>query len=244
MALVRVFFARNTTQVFMRAVCCNGSKINKLQISQFPSGGLFDCHRWRPLWLSLTMTSMFHQMASRSIIVHHLDIVGMPNRFCHSVNHRLLGENTRARSMFSMLCAVECQVSKFCWSSATEDLFVQWSCKIGFWCWQLVALTDSRFMADESPQTFIVCLLAIFVCPIISKRLQRLVRGWTIRTDLDGTLITMMGVQEKVGRVDLSGDPAFAPQNPNTPLGEQDPQMFIFAIPRTVIAVRFKVGAD
>ena len=54
----------------------------------------------------------------------------------------------------------------------------------------------------------------------------------------------MMGVQEKVGRVDLSGDPAFAPQNPNTPLGEQDPHMFIFAIPRTVIAVRFKVGAD
>ena len=247
MALVRVFFARNTTQVFLRVVCCNGSKINKLQISQFPGGGLFDCHRWRPLWLSLTMTSMFHQMASRSIIVHHLDIVGMPNRFCHSVNHRLLGENTRARSMFSMLCAVECQVSKFCWSSATEDLFVQWwSCKIGFWCWQLVALTDSRFMADESPQTFIVCLLAILLCPIISKRLQRLVRprGGSIRTDLDGTLITMMGVQEKVGRVDLSGDPAFAPQNPNTPLGEQDPQMFIFAIPRTVIAVRFKVGAD
>ena len=120
---LRVFFARNTTQVFMRVVCCNGSKINKLQISQFPGGGLFDCHRWRPLWLSVTMTSMFHQMASRSIIVHHLDIVGMPNRFCHSVNHRLLGENTRARSMFSMLCAVEYQVSKFCWSSATEDVF-------------------------------------------------------------------------------------------------------------------------
>ena len=93
-------------------------------------------------------------------------------------------------------------------------------------------------------QTFIVCLLAILVCPIISKSLQRLVRGGNIRTDLDGTLITLMGVQEKVGRVDLSGDPAFAPQNPNTPLGEQDPQMFIFAIPRTVIAVRFKVGAD
>ena len=99
-------------------------------------------------------------------------------------------------------------------------------------------------MADGLAQTFIVCLHAILLCPIISKRLQRLVRGGTIRTDLDGTLITMMGVQEKVGRVDLSGDPAFAPQNPNTPLGEQDPQMFIFAIPRTVIAVRFKVGAD
>ena len=108
-----------------------------------------------------------------------------------------------------------------------------------------MALTDSRFMAGGCrPDFYCLSPCLALVCPIISKRLQRLVRGGSIRTDLDGTLITMMGVQEKVGRVDLSGDPAFAPQNPNTPLGEQDPQMFIFAIPRTVIAVRFKVGAD
>ena len=186
---------------------------------------------------------MFHQMASRSIIVHHLDIVGMPNRFCHSVNHRLLGENTRARSMFSMLCApcgrVRIKVlQKTCLSN---DLVKLVSDAGSWWRSQILDLWPMAFA-----QTFIVCLLAIFVCPIISKRLQRLVRprGGSIRTDLDGTLITMMGVQEKVGRVDLSGDPAFAPQNPNTPLGEQDPQMFIFAIPRTVIVVRIKVGAD
>ena len=131
------------------------SLLQRKQNQQTPD---FAIPRRRPLWLSLTMTSMFHQMASRSIIVHHLDIVGMPNRFCHSVNHRLLGENTRARSMFSMLCAVECQVSKFCWSSATEDLFVQWSCKIGFWCWQLVALTDSRFMAGDGSRPDFYCL--------------------------------------------------------------------------------------
>ena len=89
-------------------------------------------------------------------------------------------------------------------------------------------------------------LLSVSLLSCFARSSQKDSKDWggTIRTDLDGTLITMMGVQEKVGRVDLSGDPAFAPQNPNTPLGEQDPQMFIFAIPRTVIAVRFKVGAD
>ena len=109
-----------------------------------------------------------------------------------------------------------------------------------------MALTDSRFMAGGCRPDFYClspCYLSWFARSS-QKDYKDWWRGGSIRTDLDGTLITMMGVQEKVGRVDLSGDPAFAPQNPNTPLEEQDPQMFIFAIPRTVIAVRFKVGAD
>ena len=80
MALVRVFFARNTTKVFLRVVCCNGSKINKLQISQFPGGGLFDClsqwHRcfikWRvgrSLSIISTLSGCQTDFAIQSIIV-------------------------------------------------------------------------------------------------------------------------------------------------------------------------------
>ena len=70
----------------------------------------------------------WHQTSASGVAlssVHHLNIVGMPKHFSHSVSHRLLWTNSRARSMFSLLCAAGSGYESF-----TPTFLVQWQSKI------------------------------------------------------------------------------------------------------------------
>ena len=99
----------------------------------------------------------------------------------------------------------------------------------------MLAAGELDLWSMDLAQTFTVCLLAILLWQSID---------WA---DLGGGTIgipmghwSRLESKEKVVPVDLSGVPAFAPQNPPTPLWRQDAQMFIFAIRKTVMGVRIK----
>ena len=164
--------------------------------------------RCRPLW---------HQAAVNDIRpsggggVHHPNIVGAPKHsLCYSLQ---IWANNKARSMFSMLCALSGSESFNDKVKLNSDVGSGWI--LNLWPMDLV-------------QTFIVCLVWS-AHPSQKDSIDGADLG-------EGSIRIPMGhwsrweSKEKVGPLDRSGVPAFAPQNPNTPLRKQVAQMFKSAI--------------
>ena len=142
------------------------SLLQRKQNQQTPD---FAIPMWRPLWLSqvaasLTVSHNDIDVSSNGESVDHCP----SSRHCRDAKPILPFSQSSSAwreyqskvNVFNAMCAVRSSA----YQSSAEDLFVQWSCKIGFWCWQLVALTDSRFMADGSRPDFYClspCYLAL-----------------------------------------------------------------------------------
>ena len=193
-----------------------------------------------------------------SIPTRHLDIVGTPNPVCHSVRccGHIIAEQGHCFQCRSDLVvkfhpSFGFQIEFRCWQGLPMDWgFIADGSRRDFYCL-------SRPYLGSLLCPILVGLLLLLLSWLASKRVHRFSRytgrggsiwirmghrslWYTLGVSIDhynvqsrcesnrfNVLITL-GV--KVGWVDLSGRPALAPQNPNTPLWKQEPQMFIFAI--------------